>query len=101
MGEDDMQINTLTDEELLAQIQNSFVGGRGLVLELAKRLESALDINDDQETDLTDAYAEIERLKATVESLTADLDKANDDLESARCEVETLERQVAMLEPTA
>jgi chromosome segregation ATPase len=93
-----MQINTLTDEELLAQIQNSFVGGRGLVLELAKRLESLLDINDDQETDLTDAYDEIGRLKATVESLTADLDKAHDDLEAARCEVEALELRVDELE---
>jgi chromosome segregation ATPase len=93
-----MQINTLTDEELLAQVQNSSVGGRGLVLELVKRLESLLGINDDQETDLTDAHAEIERLKAAVESLTADLDKANDDLESARREVKTLKLRVDELE---
>lgn len=93
-----MQINTLTDEELLAHVQNSFVGGRGLVLELVKRLESLLDINDDQETDLTDAYAEIDRFRAAVVSLTADLDKANDDLEAARCEVEALELRVDELE---
>ena len=93
-----MQINTLTDEELLAQIQNSFVGGRGLVLELAKRLESLLDINDDQETDLTDAYDEIGRLKATVEDLRADLNVAYDDREDDYRKIEDLERQVAMLE---
>ena len=96
-----MQINTLTDEELIAQMQNSFVGGRGLVLELVTRLERLLDINEDVETDLTDAHAEIERLEATVKNLTADLDKANDARDDAYRKVEDLERQVDLLEPTA
>jgi chromosome segregation ATPase len=94
--------NHLTTDELLNMVRYPLGGVlTDLETELATRLEDALDINDDQETDITDAYAEIERLKATVESLTADLDKANDDLESARCEVETLELRVGLLEPTA
>ena len=94
-----MQINTLTDEELLAWCR--VVGGRGLVLELAKRLEDALDINDDLDTDITEARAEIERLEATVEELREDLNVAYDDREADHRKIEDLERQVDLLEPTA
>ena len=94
--------NHLTTDELLNLVRYPLGGVlTDLETELANRLEDALDINEDQDTYLTDARAEIERLEATVEDLRADLNVAYDDREDAYRKVEDLERQVDLLEPTA